>query len=227
MVQSKGNSSSALQVIKDWQHSARMEILAKLFGSSSRVKIIKLFLFNPTQGFSKTDVVRRAKVSASVARKEINMLEQIGMLKRCSFYPTESIETDEKPKGKKTAGFIVDPSFEFLKQLQSLLININPLRHDEILKRLNNVGKLKLVIVAGVFIQNWDSRLDILIVGDKVKSGMVDQALKYLESEIGKELKYAVFETDDFKYRLNIYDKLVRDVIDYPHQKIVNKVDIR
>lgn len=206
-----------------------MDILAKLFGSSSRVKIIKLFLFNPTQGFSKADVIRRAKVSASVVRKEINMLEQIGMLKRCTFYPTTTPEEErgEKPKEKKIAGFMVDPSFEFLRQLQSLLIHINPLRHDEILKRLSGVGKLKLVIIAGVFIQNWDSRLDILIVGDRIKMGMVDQALRYLESEIGKELRYAAFETDDFKYRLNIYDKLIRDVIDYPHQKIVNKVDIR
>lgn len=207
-----------------------MEILAKLFGSSSRVKIIKLFLFNPTQGFSKSDVVRRAKVSPTVARKEINMLEQIGMLKHCTFYPSSSItdkEDDTKPRGKRTAGFMVNPSFEFLKQLQSLLIHINPLRHDEVLKRLNSVGKLKLVIIAGVFIQNWDSRLDILIVGDRIKVGMVDQALKYFESEIGKELRYAVFETDDFKYRLNVYDKLIRDVIDYPHQKIVNKIDIR
>jgi hypothetical protein len=207
--------------------SERMEILAKLFGSAHRVKIIKLFLFNPAQGFSKSDVMRRAKVSASVTRKEINMLEQIGMLKRCTFYPTEGMEEGDKPKGKKTAGFMVNPSFEFLRQLQSLLIHINPLRHDEVLKRLSSVGKLKLVIIAGVFIQNFDSRLDILIVGDRVKTGMVDQALRYLESEIGKELRYAVFETDDFKYRLNIYDKLVRDVLDYPHQKIVNKIDIR
>ncbi len=206
-----------------------MEILAKLFGSASRVKIIKLFLFNPMQGFSKSDVIRRAKVSASVARKEINMLEQIGMLKHCTFYPSSATEDEDqsKPKGKKTAGFMVNPGFEFLKQLQSLLIHINPLRHDEILKRLSSVGKLKLVIIAGVFIQNWDSRIDILIVGDRIKMGMVDQALRYLESEVGKELRYAVFETDDFKYRLNIYDKLVRDVIDYPHQKIVNKIDIR
>jgi hypothetical protein len=206
-----------------------MEILAKLFGSSSRVKIIKLFLFNPTQGFSKLDVARRTKVSIAITRKEINMLEQIGMLKSCVFLPEviEGEEDEVKSKIKKTAGFMVNPSFEFLKQLQILLVHINPLRHDEILKRLNNVGKLKLVIVAGVFIQNFDSRLDILIVGEKIKTGMVDHALKYLESEIGKELRYAVFETDDFKYRLNIYDKLIRDVLDYPHQKIVNKIDMR
>ena len=43
-----------------------------------------------------------------------------------------------------------------------------------------------------------------------------------LEAEIGKELAYAVFDTPDFLYRANMYDKLVRDVIDFPHEKVLD-----
>ena len=50
--------------------------------------------------------------------------------------------------------------------------------------------------------------------------------LKEIEAEVGKELSYAVFASDDFIYRLNICDKFIRDVLDYPHQKILNKLGI-
>ena len=47
-----------------------------------------------------------------------------------------------------------------------------------------------------------------------------------IEAELGKELRYAVFETPDFQYRLGIYDKLIRDIFDSEHQKIIDKLGI-
>jgi len=47
-----------------------------------------------------------------------------------------------------------------------------------------------------------------------------------LEAEIGKELVYAVFSSKDFSYRLGMYDRFVHDILDYPHEKILNRTDI-
>ena len=107
-----------------------------------------------------------------------------------------------------------------------MLIDISPLRDSEIVKRLARVGKLKLVIVSGLFIQNWDSRIDLLVVGDNLRKGTLENTIKILESEIGREIRYAAFETSDFKYRLAVYDKLIRDILDYAHEKLLDKLDI-
>ena len=50
--------------------------------------------------------------------------------------------------------------------------------------------------------------------------------IKNLEAEIGKELRYVYFSTEDFKYRLSMCDKLMRDILDYPHKKVLNKLGI-
>jgi hypothetical protein len=47
-----------------------------------------------------------------------------------------------------------------------------------------------------------------------------------MEADIGKELSYAVCDTADFVYRLNAYDKFIRDVLDYPHETIVDKLGV-
>jgi hypothetical protein len=43
---------------------------------------------------------------------------------------------------------------------------------------------------------------------------------------VGKELRYAFFSTDEFKYRMSMYDKLVRDILDYPHKVLLDKLGI-
>ena len=78
-----------------------------------------------------------------------------------------------------------------------------------------------MIIISGVFIKNHDSRVDLLIVGDKMKRGKIEEGVKRLEAEIGAELTYAVFDTKEFIYRLNMYDKLVRDILDYPHEVLL------
>jgi hypothetical protein len=75
--------------------------------------------------------------------------------------------------------------------------------------------------VSGIFIQNSESRLDLLLVGDNLKKSFIQKTVNVLESELGKELSYAVFESADFKYRMSMYDKLLRDVFDYPHQPLM------
>ena len=47
-----------------------------------------------------------------------------------------------------------------------------------------------------------------------------------MEAEIGKELRYAAFEAPEFEYRVKMYDKLIRDIFDFPHKTILNKLGL-
>lgn len=192
------------------------------------MKVMRLFLFNPEGLFSLEQIMDKAKISGKEAKLEIEVLKKAGMIR-----PRKSVQTLQvKKRGKileikkKVLCWHLDPGFEYLLPLQNLLINTRPLRSNEILKRLSNVGKLKMVIVSGVFIQNPDSRVDLLIVGDNLRRGSIDRIVKTMEAEIGKELTFASFETADFHYRLGMYDKLIRDILDYPHQKLLDKLNI-
>ncbi len=109
---------------------------------------------------------------------------------------------------------MLDETFEYLGPLQTLLTHVSPTRNKQILHRLARAGKLKLVILSGFFIQNWDARVDLFIVGDNLRKGTLENIVRLIESEAGREVRYASFETADFKYRLGVYDKLVRDVLD-------------
>ena len=206
-----------------------MEVLSKLFNGEGKVKVMRLFLFNPELSLTLEQIMDKSCLTPKETKLEVETLQKAGMIKSKKIVQIVEIKKGRKISRvkRKVAVWQLDPKFEYLQPLQNLLINTRPLRKDEILKRLAHVGKLKMVIVAGVFIQNPESRVDLLIVGDNLKKGLITRITKAMEAEIGKELVFASFETPDFHYRLSMYDKLVRDILDYPHQKLLDKLNIK
>lgn len=204
-------------------------ILEKLFGSSARVKILRLFLLNPENLFVFRDVSRRTRVSPQIGRREILLLKKIGFLKEKEEKIEELIKLKKgkiKNRKKKIRGLKLDPLFPLLQPLRNILVTAAPLDREKLIKRLNSVGKIKLIILAGVFIQSEDSRTDLLLVGDSIRHSALEKLLNRLEAEIGRELTYAAFSTNEFLYRFGMYDHFIRDVLDYPHEKILNKLNI-
>lgn len=180
-----------------------MEILGKLLGSQARVKIMRLFLLNKDKVFSNKEISQRSRVNPNIIRTELRLLESVNFVK------------------KRTTGFIFNTNFKYIKEFEGLLISADTLDEQAIADSFKKVGRVKLLVVSGVFIKNKDSRVDLLIVGDKMKKGKIEEGIRKLEAEIGAEIIYGIFETKEFIYRLNMYDKLIRDILDFPHKVIL------
>lgn len=203
--------------------------LEKLFGSSARIKIIRLFLLNQDLLLSPKEISRRAKVNLTSARREISLLKKIDFIKQTMERIDEIIKLKNgriKNKKKKIQGLKLNAFFPLLNPLKNLVLNTAPINRGKLAKMLNSAGRMKLIILAGIFIQSSDGKTDILLVGDSVRKGVLERILRTIEAEIGKELTYAVFNTNEFLYRLGMYDRFVRDILDYPHEKLVNKLNL-
>jgi hypothetical protein len=188
-----------------------MEILGKILGNVARVKIMRLFLLNRGKVFTGKEVVKRSRVNADMVRRELRLLSGVGFIKK---------------RGPALSGWSFNSSFKYGTEFEDLLLSSGTLNNEDILNNFKKVGRVKLVIISGVFIKNRDSRLDLLIVGDKMKRSKIEEGIKKIEAEIGVELVYAIFETKEFIYRLNMYDKLVRDVLDYPHEILLQAKEL-
>jgi len=188
------------------------------------VKIMRMFMFSAESALSIEEIANRLKLTKQSISRELNSLKAAGLIKK-----KKSAGISEKKSGRKTTHlkWILDSKYYFLKPLEHLLIGTSLLNKREIIARFGKAGHLKLLVIAGVFIQDPDSRADLLIVGDRLKKIVIDRAVAKMEGEIGKELRFAFFETSDFLYRHSISDKLIRDVLEYPHQRIFDRLGIR
>lgn len=197
--------------------------LAILFGSPARVKLLRFFLFNPSKEFTFDEISRRARLVRRTARTEMNSLERAAVIKKKQFY----IKKEESDKKVRVQGYVLNKDFPDLQSLQTFLFETAPIDGKTVLKNLRKAGPLDFVCIAGLFVRDFEQRLDIMLAMKKLDMKKVESAIRALESEIGIEIRFAAFSTEDLLYRIGMFDKLTREVFDYPHQILVDKVDIR
>lgn len=205
------------------------DVLEKLFGSPARVKIIRLFLQNPLDLFISKEISRKCNINSSVARREISFLSRIGLIKQ----KTSSIDTiiklkngKIKNKKKKIQGLGLNEMFPLINPLKNLFIEAVSFNKERMIKGLKSVGDVKLIILSGFFTQVENSPADLLLIGDKIQKPELDRILKRTEKELGKELVFAFFDSKEFLYRFSMYDRFIRDILDHPHEKVLNKLGI-
>ncbi len=189
-----------------------MEPLAKLFGSAARLKTLRLFLFNKDAAFTAAEVADRAKIPPAAARKELGELAALGLLKK---------------KGDRAgARFQVNAKFEHLAALDVFIRETTNVRAETIVQTLKKAGPLRLVVLSGFFTGIIEPQVDLLIVGDNLDERALAAAVRHLEAELGREIRYASFPTADFRYRMGVYDRLLRDVFDYPHRPLIDRIGL-
>jgi DNA-binding Lrp family transcriptional regulator len=202
---------------------AARDPLSILFGSTARVKLLRFFLFNPSKEFTFDDLSRRAKLVRRTARTEMNSLEKAGVIKQKTVY----LEVEGKDKKMKAIGYTLNKDFPELQALQTFLFETAPIDGKNLLKHLRQAGVLDFVGVSGVFVRDFEQRLDVLLSMKKFDQAKVEKAIRSLEAEVGIEIRFAAMSSEDLMYRVGMYDKLTRDFFDYNHQVLVDKIGVK
>jgi len=199
--------------------------LAILFGSAARVKLLRFFLFNPSKEFHFDDISRRAKLVRRTARTELTQLEKAGVIKQKSIY----IEHPDKGKDKKmkATGYTLNKDFTELQALQTFLFETAPIDGKNLLKHLRTAGTLDFVGISGVFLRDFDQRVDVIVAMKKFSQPKLEKAIRALEAEVGIEIRFAAMSSEDLMYRVGMYDKLTRDFFDYGHQVLVDRIGVK
>lgn len=192
-----------------------------------------MFLFNPGIAYDADSIATRTQSKLPLVKKEISLLMKIAFIREKTYI--KEIEKKKK-KGKKVhvevskkrvIGFTLNPSFEYAETLKKVLLDFQFLDLNEVAARFKKSGRVKFFALAGAFLNDVNGRADILIVGDSLSKNFVEAEVRKLEGEMGKDLTYALFETQDFLYRVQMYDKFVRDILDFKHQRLVEKIIVR
>jgi len=201
-----------------------MEHLSKLFGTPARVKLLRLFLFNPEEVYDRDAVIKMARITPDTASKELAALTRAEIIVRKNFYKEVVHPGDTAPKKKKTIGWILNEKYAHLNALTIFMRESLTVSSKEIAKRFRGAGTIRLLVLSGFLAGRRDSGLDILIVGERFKERQIENAVRSLEAECGQEINYMMLSVEDYLYRRRVRDKMLRDVMDFKHIEIINKL---
>lgn len=184
-----------------------------------RAKILRLLVLN-AELFPLVDLAKRAGVSVPAAQKELNALESMCVVKKQ--------EGEGKNVRERKAGirYSFNEKFRYANALSAFVHEVSPERFNDVERAIRGAGKMNAIVLSGVFIGDYRRPADLLLVADSVNEKRLEKVLRSFEPKYGREIRYTVFSTPEFRYRMTINDKLLRDTLDYPHRVLLDKKNL-
>lgn len=188
-------------------------MLAKLFGSKARVKVLALFMLNPASEFYLREVARRTGLQVRAAERTVQALTEIGLLRR--------------QRRGNSVYYSVEPDFPFTQELKSIFLKTVGLG-DRLRQAIAEKGGADIAFVFGSYAKNQEnlaSDVDVFIIGG-ISSRELAPVLNELEEELGREINATVFSPDELRTRIDNQDHFVRSVLRGPKLFLIGDEDV-
>ncbi len=182
-------------------------MIEQLFGSKTRVKLLKLFYGNPNRAFYVREITRKIGEQINSVRRELSNLLNVGII------------TSDNTNNKLY--YEVNQKYEYYDPLLTIFggkssaasKSSNKVGTEEgVEEEFKALGHVELVVFSGLFTSDASSPVDVLIVGN-VNKNAVDKYIASLEEDEGKDINYSVMKLDDFIYRSQIRDRFVTKIL--------------
>ncbi|MBI4653153.1 hypothetical protein HY750_02770 [Candidatus Kuenenbacteria bacterium] len=182
-------------------------MLERLFGSKTRVKLLRLFL-TQSNFYYVRELVRLTNSHIHSIRRELKNLLEIGIIK-------------EKDQDRKKY-FKVNENFILYPELKILITKSRILLKDKLKEKLERLGQIHLLILTGFFV-DLANQTDILIVG-KLNRKKLKRVIESLEKEIEKKINYTVMGLQEFRYRSDLTDNFLYNILENKKIVLINKI---
>jgi len=208
-------------------------MLEQLFGSKTRVSLLRLFLNNPSQPYYLRELARKLKTQLNSVRREVGNLEKLGIVKTVQLanVPAEgktskaSKATKKVKKGSKKY-FLTDTDFILYPELKALLLKAQLLLERNFVSKIEKMTKIKLFILSGIFVGLEGFVTDILLVGT-VDHKHLASIVHDFEKELGRNINYTLMSHQEYRYRQDITDRFLYDILENRKIVIIDEITNR
>ena len=188
-------------------------MIEQLLGSKTRVKLLQLFLSNPNRSFYVREITRKIDEQINSVRRELSNLLNIGIIVSDTTNNRLYYEANQKYE-----------FYEPLKQIFGKGANTDAAKTTKTAEQeeLKALGNVELLVYTGRLTRDERAGVDVLIVGN-TNANAVQKFLSELEKQEGKELRYTVMTLADFRYRQQVRDKFLGNVLEAKSQVVVDR----
>lgn len=184
-------------------------MLEEILDSKTDSAILSFFLAAPERSFSLLEISKRLKTPRLKAAHALNGLVAAGPLKVFSKH------------GKKY--YLLNRRYALLPAVKNFMRREGPKYNDELFLAIKNLGNVKAAFLSGIFTGYANLPVDLLLVG-KINLNRLSAFLKSAEKLMGQEINYSIMTPGEFRIRRDTFDRFIRDIFDYHHLAVVDKL---
>lgn len=184
-------------------------MLEQLFGSRTRVKLLRLFLTHPDEQFFVREMTRRIDERINSVRRELANLEDLGLV--------ETASQNRKRFYRLNTACVLYP------ELKALILKSRVAIEQNLVQQLKKMGSVTYMALTGMFTGVEDAKTDVLIVG-RVNRRQVKAFMKRLQSNFDNEIRYTIMNVKEFAYRRDITDRFLYTILENKRVTLIDKL---
>ncbi|HCJ52929.1 MAG: hypothetical protein A2898_01345 [Candidatus Kerfeldbacteria bacterium RIFCSPLOWO2_01_FULL_48_11] len=182
-------------------------MLEHLFGSRTRVKLLRLFLTNPERAYYVRELTRKVGERINSVRRELEHLEGINLL-------VSRIENQKKY-------YKVNQEHILFHELKALIVKSQLTLEQDLARGVRSMGKISLLLLSGIFTGIPDAQTDLLIVG-KVNRARLARLMNTFKKNFDHAIRYTVMSKKEFEYRNSLTDRFLFTILENKHVTVID-----
>ena len=192
-------------------------MLEQLFGSRTRVLLLRLFLDYPDKAFYVRELARTLGSQLHSIRRELENLELLGLLK-----VVPELENKEEGDTQKKY-YVMNVDFILYPELRALFLKARLLIEKDLVRHLQQIGRIQYLALTGMFVGLTEWPTDIFIVGN-VHRKKIRMLIRRFEKELHQAINYTIMTKHEFKYRREITDRFIFNILENKKIVIIDKL---
>ncbi len=200
-------------------------MIEQLFGSKTRVKLLRLFYSNPNRSFYVREITRKIDEQINSVRRELGNLLSIGIISSDTTNNRLYYEVNQTYEFYEPLLKIFGSGMEMTAADEDVIVPAPTKALDPEISELASVGNVELALYTGQFTRDEQSGIDMLIVGD-VNQTKLNKYMKDLEEKEKKEIRYVVITPQEFNYRQQVKDRFILNVLNSKKQVLIDKKNL-
>jgi predicted transcriptional regulator len=190
-------------------------MIEHLFGSKTRLKVLRLFFKKSDESFYVREITRLIGSQINAVRRELANLEKSGVIMQTEGVP------DAGTRGGRQKYYTINKDCLLYGEIKALLEKSQLIDENNYIEEIKNkAGKLSYFVLTGIFVNNKVAPTDMLLVG-AVKLQTLDRILKKFERELGQNVRYTIMTTREYNERKQLMDKFLYELLEGPVVEIV------
>jgi len=200
-------------------------MLEQLFGSKTRLKLLRLFFSEPDNSFFVRELSRNIGVQINAVRRELEILLNMDIIKEKEV-DKKNKENEMEVGEKLRKYYVLNTESIIYSELQALLVKDKVIGQKEFIQSFKDkMTTVKLLILSGEFTGDKRSPTDLLVVG-KVKPRVLSSLIEDYEKEFGFNIRYTVMTEEEFSDRRYVMDKFLYALFEADNLKIINELGV-
>jgi hypothetical protein len=194
-------------------------MLEHLFGSKTRVRLLRLFLHHPEEAFFVRELARKTNFQMNAVRRELENLTKFGVLVENK---QAGGDKEKGPRGQRRY-YKLNTDFVLYHELRALLLKSQVLLEQNFIKRVQDMGTVKYLALTGRFVDDAAAPTDMLVIG-KVGRDRLERLIHDFERELGASVRFTVLTTQEFLYRKQVGDKFIYSILEARKVVVVDEL---